>query len=319
MKLSIVATMYRSAEYVEPFCDRIAAAARQMTEDFEIVLVNDGSPDDALQRAVARADRDPHVSVVDLSRNFGHHKAIMTGLAHAGGDLVYLTDIDLEEPPEWIIPFHAQLKEQGCDVVYGQQETRRGGWWERWSGQLFYTLVNYLTQLDLPHNIVTTRLMTRRYVEALLRFEEREFFIAGLWQLAGFDQRPRVIQKQTGSETTYNLRRKLGILVQMVTSFSAAPLVMTFYLGVFIFCGAGLYTSYLVINHMFLSNPMPGWTSVMASVWLLGGIIIALIGMIGIYLSKVFSETKHRPYTVVRQVYGRNQPPTTDSGLRSNL
>lgn len=307
MKLSIVATMYRSAEYVEPFCDRITAAVQQITDDFEIVLVNDGSPDDALQRAIARAEQDPRVSVVDLSRNFGHHKAMMTGLAHTDGDLVYLIDIDLEEQPEWIIPFHRQLKEQSCDMVYGQQETRRGAWWERWSGQWFYILVNYLTRLDLPQNIVTARLMTRRYVDALLRFEEREFFIAGLWQLAGFDQRPRIVQKLAGSETTYNLRRKLSILVQMVTSFSAAPLAMTFYFGLFIATGAGLYTAYLVVNALFLSNPMPGWTSVMASVWLLGGIIIALIGMIGIYLAKVFSETKKRPYTIVRRVYKRNR------------
>lgn len=316
MKLSIVATMYRSAEYVEPFCDRIAAAARKITDDFEIVLVNDGSPDDALQRAIARAEQDPRVSVVDLSRNFGHHKAMMTGLAHTDGDLVYLIDIDLEELPEWIIPFHHQLTEQSCDVVYGQQEIRRGGAWERWSGQWFYILVNYLTRLDLPQNIVTARLMTRRYVDALLRFEEREFFIAGLWQLAGFDQQPQIVQKLAGSETTYNLRRKFSILVQMVTSFSAAPLALTFYFGLFIATGAGLYTAYLVVNALFLSNPMPGWTSVMASVWLLGGIIIALIGMIGIYLAKIFAETKKRPYTIVRQVYrhGGSQLPTPDSG-----
>ncbi|MFZ1547919.1 MAG: glycosyltransferase family 2 protein [Candidatus Nitrotoga sp.] len=311
MKLSIVATMYRSFEYVDPFCERIATAAREITDDFEIILVNDGSPDDALQRAVARAGNDPRLIVVDLSRNFGHHKAMMTGLDYAQGDLVYLTDIDLEEPPEWVIPFHTQLKEQQCDVVYGQQAARRGGWFERWSGQWFYSLVNALTDLDLPHNLVTSRLMTRRYVRALLRFKEREFFIAGLWQLAGFDQRPQVINKLAGSETTYTLRRKLNILVQMVTSFSAAPLRLTFYFGAFIFVCAAFYTTYLVINQLFLANPMPGWTSVMASVWLLGGTIIALIGMIGIYLAKVFTETKHRPYTIVRQVYGTDNQRLT--------
>ena len=151
--------------------------------------------------------------------------------------------------------------------------------------------------------------------DALLKFEEYEYFIAGLWQLAGFDQRPQFVQKQTVSETTYNLRRKFSILVQMVTSFSAAPLVVIFYLGILIFFGAVIYTTYLITNQLFLSNPMPGWTSVMASVWLLGGFMIALIGVIGIYLAKVFSETKRRPLTIVRQIYRHGVPPTVNSVL----
>ena len=310
MKLSVVATMFHSAQYIDEFCKRIAAAAKELTDDFEIILVNDGSPDESLEIAVARAEKDKHLIVVDLSRNFGHHKAMMTGLDYAQGDLVYLTDIDLEEDPEWVIPFYSQLKEQGCDVVYGQQEARRGGWLERWSGRWFYGLVNLLTDLDLPKNLVTSRLMTRRYVQALLQFKEQEFFIAGLWQLAGFDQHPQVINKQAGSESTYTFRRKLNLLVQMVTSFSALPLKLTFYFGVIIFFGALLYTGYLVINQLFLANPVAGWTSVMASVWLLGGTIIALIGVTGIYLSKIFSETKHRPYTIVRHVYGANKKPS---------
>lgn len=158
--------------------------------------------------------------------------------------------------------------------------------------------------------------MTKRYLDALLRFEEHEFFIAGLWQLAGFEQQPRIVQKLAGTETTHNLQRKLSILEQMVTSFSAAPLAMTFYFGLFIAAGAGRYTAYPVVNALFLSNPMPGWTSVMASVWLPGGIIIALIGMIGIYLAKICAETKQRPYTIVRKVYrhGGGQLPMSDSG-----
>lgn len=305
MKISIVSTLYQSAPYIEGFHQRMTAAAQAISDDFEIILVNDGSPDDSLQRAVALSDRDKHVIVVDLSRNFGHHKAMMTGLAHAVGDLTFLIDIDLEEQPEWLAPFHRQLQEERCDVVYGVQEHRRGGLMERLSGDWFYRLVSFLTDLDLPRNIVTARLMTRRYVNALLRFDEREFFIAGLWQLAGFEQHPQRVNKLAGSETTYTLARKLSILINLVTSFSAAPLVATFYFGLLIIAIASLYTAYLVFNWLFLAQPLAGWTSVIASIWLLGGIVIALIGVIGIYLAKIFTETKRRPYTIVRQVYGK--------------
>lgn len=304
MKLSIVATLYQSAPYIGEFHRRASAAARQLVgEDFEIVLVNDGSPDDSLDVAVALIESDSHVVVVDLSRNFGHHKAMMTGLAHAKGDRVFLTDIDLEEEPEYLIAFADDMRSDSCDVVYGVQEQRKGGRIERWTGRWFYSLFKVLTGLALPENVATSRLMTRRYVDALLRHEEREIFIAGLWHITGFVQRAHVVRKYSTSETTYTFRRKMSLLVNSVTSFSNAPLVGIFYVGVSISLVATIYIVYLIFNRMFLSRPLSGWTSVMGSIWLLGGLVISFIGVVGIYLSKIYSETKRRPYTIVRQVY----------------
>ena len=306
MKLSIVATLYQSALYVGEFHRRASAAARQLVgEDFEIVLVNDGSPDDSLDIAVALTESDSRVVVVDLSRNFGHHKAMMTGLAHAKGDRVFLTDIDLEEEPEYLIAFADDMQSDSCDVVYGVQEQRKGGHIERWTGQWFYSLFKVLTGLALPENVVTSRLMTRRYVDALLRHEEREIFIAGLWHITGFVQCAHVVRKYSTSETTYTFRRKMSLLVNSVTSFSNAPLVGIFYVGVSISLVATIYIVYLIFNRMFLSRPLSGWTSVMGSIWLLGGMVISFIGIVGIYLSKIYSETKRRPYTIVRQVYAK--------------
>jgi putative glycosyltransferase len=278
-----------------------------MTDDYEIVLVNDGSPDKSLVLAVHLAELDSHVIVVDLSRNFGHHKAMMTGLSHSYGEQVFLIDSDLEEEPEWLLSFSAQMERDRCDVVYGVQDQRRGGLFERWSGEWFYRFFRMLTGLTLPENIVTARLMTRRYVDALLRHDEREVFLAGLWHITGFDQRSQTIKKHNTSGTTYTLRRKMSVLVNSVTSFSNAPLKAIFYVGVAISLLAGGYTTYLIINWLFLAQPLSGWTSVMASIWLLGGSIISFIGVIGIYLSKIFSETKHRPYTIVRQIYGKKE------------
>lgn len=308
MKLSIVATLYQSASYVREFCARATEQAQAFAgDDYEIVLVNDGSPDSSLELAVAEHQADPHVVVVDLSRNFGHHKAMMTGMAHARGDHVFLIDSDLEELPEWLSEFAEQMRRDRCDVVYGVQHRRKGDRFEQLTGAWFYTLFRAVTGISLPQSIVTARLMTRRYVNALLLHDEREFFIAGLWHLTGFDQRPCLVAKLSHSETTYTLRRKISLLVNSVTSFSNAPLVAIFYVGISIFATAVLYSSYSVYIWLTVDQPVTGYTSLIASIWLLGGLMISFMGVIGIYLSKIFSEAKRRPYTIVREVFRRAQ------------
>lgn len=307
MKLSIVATLYRSAPYIDEFYRRASAAARQQVgEDYEIVLVNDGSPDDSLERAVALTEKDAHVVVVDLSRNFGHHKAMMAGLEYALGDLIFLVDSDLEEEPEWLSNFSGIMTSERADVVYGVQQSRKGGLLERWSGELYYTVFNWLSNIDHPRNITTARLMTRRYVNALLQFRERELVISCLWVITGFKQCQCPVKKHGSSVTTYNLAKKLAHVANSITSFSEVPLRLIFYMGAFIFACSLLYTAMLVFNRVFLSHPVDGWTSVMVSIWLLGGMVISFVGVLGIYLSKIFSETKQRPYTIVREVYGRS-------------
>ena len=134
MKLSIVATLYHSGAYIDEFCKRATVAARQLAGDeYEIILVNDGSPDNSLDIAVQLTKKDKHIVVVDLSRNFGHYKAMMTGLAHAGGQEIFLIDSDLEEEPEWLALFAEKKARDKCDVVYGVQERRKGSFFERLS------------------------------------------------------------------------------------------------------------------------------------------------------------------------------------------
>jgi putative glycosyltransferase len=305
VKLSIVATLYQSAPYIAEFHQRITSAARQLVGDeYEIVLVNDGSPDHSLALAV-ELTLDPRVIVIDLSRNFGHHKAMMTGLSHANAEQVFLIDIDLEEEPECLLSFANAMISEKADVVFGVQQQRKGKGFERFTGEWFWQLFNLLTGLKLPKNIATARLMSRRYVDALLAHGEREVFIAGLWHITGFKQVPQVIQKHSSSATTYTLRRKLSLLVNSITSFSNKPLVSIFYVGVAISLAALMYITYLVFHWSFGSKLLSGWTSVMASIWLLGGLIMSSVGVVGIYLSKIFSETKQRPYTIVREIFGR--------------
>ncbi len=305
--LSVVATLYRSAPYLEEFHRRVTAAAERAAPDFEVVLVNDGSPDESLEAAVALCGRDPRVRVVDLSRNFGHHKAMMTGLAHARGERVFLIDSDLEEEPELLDGFLAEMGRTGADVVYGVQERRRGGAWERFTGWLFYSLFDLLTTCPIPRNLLTVRLMTRRYVEALLQHRDREVFLAGLWAITGFLQVPLVVRKLDKGSTTYTLRRKAAILVNSVTAFSNRPLVIIFWLGIAISLTAGAAAAYMVVRRLFFGVLLAGWPSLIVSIWLLGGLTIFCVGILGIYLSRIFTEVKDRPYTVVRRVYG--EPP----------
>lgn len=304
MKLSIVSTLYRSASYINEFHARASATARHLVEDdFEIILVNDGSPDNSLDVAVKIAEQDSHVVVVDLSRNFGHHKAMMTGLAHARGERIYLIDSDLEEEPEWLERFAAQMEEENTDVVYGVQRERKGGTFERITGSIFYKLFRTLTGIDQPNNIVTARLMSRRYVQALLNHQERELNIGGLWIITGYKQTTQVVRKHSSSPTTYTLSGKLSHLVNAVTSFSSQPLVFTFYSGLLISISALLFIAYLFLRYFFISTPPSGYTSLIASIWFFSGLIIFFLGVQGIYLSKIFTEVKQRPYTIIRHIY----------------
>jgi putative glycosyltransferase len=307
MKLSIVATLYKSAPHITEFYQRASAVAKQLVgSDYEILLVNDGSPDESLDIAVQLTKEDNHIVVVDLSRNFGHHKAMMTGLDYATGERFFLIDSDLEEEPEWLLSFTKQMEAEESDVVYGVQSKRKGEFFEQITGNIFYIIFRYLTGIAQPNNIVTARLMSRRYVDSLLLHQERELNIGGLWVITGFSQSQQTVQKHATSPTTYSLAKKLSHLVNAVTSFSSKPLVYTFYSGLFISITAITYITYLAIRY-FIATPPGGYTSIIASIWLFSGLIIFFIGLQGIYISKVFSEVKQRPNSIIRHVYKHSQ------------
>ena len=155
----------------------------------------------------------------------------MTGLAHARGDLVFLLDCDLEEEPEWLLRFHETLRRTGADVVYGVQAIRKGGIVERVGGAVFYTLLNRMLSDPIPRNVLTVRLMTRRYVQALVQHLDREICLAGLWVITGFDQQPIEVVKGSRPGSSYSVRARASSLVNAVTSFSNRPLIYIFYLG----------------------------------------------------------------------------------------
>lgn len=307
MMLSIVTTLYNSAPYIEEFYDRVSAAASQITHDFEVVFVNDGSPDNSLEVALELYRKYPRIVIVDLSRNFGHHKAMMTGLIHARGDLVFLLDSDLEEEPELLHKFYDEMQRTGADVVFGVQEQRKGKLFERVSGSLYFKVFNLFSTHPIPTNHITARLMTRGYVSALIGHQEREFVMSGLWALTGFQQVPLTVRKHQKPTSTYGLGRKISHLVNAITSFSNKPLVLIFYLGCVIVLISSIAAIDLIVRKLLFGTLLEGWASLIVSIWLLGGLTIFCLGVIGIYLAKVFIEVKQRPYTIVKQTYGIEQ------------
>ncbi len=308
MKISIVTTMYCSAQYIEEFYSRISASVSKITKNYEMIFVNDGSPDRSLEIAVNLFKNDKKVKVLDLSRNFGHHKAIMAGLAHTTGNYVFLIDCDLEEEPEWIEFFWEELnKDDSTDVIYGVQEKRKGNIWNRSTGFIFYKFYNMLSDVKIQKDVVTVRLMKKNYVKALLSYQERELFLAGIFADAGFNQKSVTVIKGHNSPTTYSLKRRINLMINSITSFSNKPLRIIFYTGLIVCFISVIFTIRVFFKKLFGNVELSGWTSLILSIWLLGGIIIFSIGVIGIYLSKVFNEIKLRPNSIVKKIYEKKK------------
>jgi|TARA_B110000261_G_C13056229_1_gene346261 putative glycosyltransferase len=307
MKLSIVTTLFGSAAYINEFYERSLLVARELVgEDFEIIFVNDGSPDNSLEIGLSLMEQDEKIKIIDLSRNFGHHKAMMLGLEHAQGKKIFLIDIDLEEQPEWLVSFNSLMLSEDADVVYGVQASRKGNFFERMSGYFFYRLFRFFTKLDQANNLTTARLMSSRYVQALISHREREINIGGLWVITGFKQCHHEVTKLSTSPSVYTNRHKLDHLMNSITSFSSLPLRFSFYAGVAISFSAFLFIGYQFYLYIF-KTPPEGYVSVIASIWLFSGLIILLNSIQGIYISKIFMEVKQRPQTIIRKIYQTNE------------
>ncbi len=302
MKLSIVTTLYRSANHIEEFYSRASAVAQEYAgNDYEIIMVNDGSPDNSLDLAIQLAEKDNHLKVIELSRNFGQHKAMITGLRHACGEEIFILDDDLEEAPEWLLPFAEEMHKHDVDVVFGVQESRKGGWFERISGRAFYWLYNKLCGTVMHANPANARIMKKKYVEAVLSYTEREFFLGGIMASAGFKQRHMTVKKLSISPSNYSLYKKFIQFTNAVLSFSNAPLYFIFIVGIAISILSVFYVLYTLIIYLIYGSVVSGWASTIVSLYFLGGVIIACLGVVGLYISKIFVEVKQRPYTIIRR------------------
>jgi putative glycosyltransferase len=307
MKISVVTTLYYSEKYIREFYSCVVESVKKISPDYEIIFVNDGSPDYSLNVVLELQKSDKNIVVIDLSRNFGHHRAIMTGLNHASGDYVFLIDSDLEEKPELVNLYWDEMQNsEGVDVVYGIQDRRKGGFFERVSGRIWYFLFSFLSDIDYPSDSLTARLMTKKYVENVICYNEKELEIWGIFVLTGFNQKTITVSKGSKGISTYTLRRKLALVIDSVTSFSSKPLTYIFVLGLVMTFISGIYIIYLISMRYLYNEIPPGWSSTLVSLWFIGGLLIFCIGIIGVYLSKMFLEIKNRPLTIIRNIYKRN-------------
>lgn len=302
-QLSIVTTVFRSATFLDEFYVRITEAARKLGVSYELLFVNDGSPDDSAKVLTAIAAKDPRVFVIHLSRNFGHHEAAFEGLLRARGENVYIIDCDLEEQPEWLTDFWAAIKaDPSKDLVYGVGAERTGSAFNRLSGRLFYKLFNLVSDFKIPANVMTTRIMTRRYIEALSGFSERMVVMAGIYEMVGFRSSALVKQKSSKRGSSYSFLRRYRLMINSIVSFSSIPLELVFYSGLAITTLSALISLGLLYGWLVTDLIVPGWVSIVMSIWLVGGIVISFLGIISIYLSVVFKEVKARPRTIVKAV-----------------
>lgn len=304
LKLSVVTSLYRSSRYIDAFYRRIVADAETLTPVFEIVFVNDASPDDSLEVARRLCAADSRVKIIDLARNFGQHRALMCGMRHADGECVFLIDVDLEEEPENLGRFWRAMDEDPeIDVVVGQLEKKTLPFTKTFTSDLFYKVFNAFSPVKVSDRDIVSRLMRRSYVDALLQYGETELFLPAVWKDAGFRQKRIVATKMYDGNSSYTFRKKLTMAIDAITSFSSKPLTGIFYLGLISSGTAGLVILYLFVQKIFWGRVFLGWTSLMAALFLIGGVIIFSIGVVGIYVSKIFSEVKGRPTSIVRAIY----------------
>lgn len=301
--LSIVTTLYRSAETIAIFVERALSAGSKVAHEVELVVVDDGSPDESAAIVRNLVDADSRIRLVQLSRNFGHHKAMLVGLEEAHGDMIFLIDSDLEEPPELLADMMNVMVGNPVDCLYGVQKERKGGMIERWSGRAFYWLFATLGEVNMPENVSTIRLMTQRYVRSLLLFRDKHPVFVPLSLLAGYPQAPFGFVKESTSKTTYSLRRRISLMLLAIISFSGRPLQLMFFASLVMALAGLVYGTYVVILAL-MGAVQDGWSSLMAVVVFFFSLNAVFTGLIGLYVKQVLDEVKDRPRSVVQEIYG---------------
>jgi putative glycosyltransferase len=306
MKLSIVSTLYHSAPYLKAFTERVSATAKKCVgDDYESILVNDGSPGRSLETAVALHEQNSKITVIDLARNFGRHRAIMTGLSHAIGDHVVLVDCDLEEEPELLETFFNRIKGSDLEAVYGVMLQREGEFFRKNLRAFF------LFGARLPGgNEIPAKPAHGAPHEHALRPQpglspRKRTLLRRPLPYHRLQARKVPVKKHSKDTTTYHLRRKLSTAINSIASFSEKPPSYIFITGFFISAISGVAIVYLLSMWFLYLIKVQGWTSLLVSIWFLGGLSIFFIGINGIYVSKIFIEVKERPYSIIRTTYRR--------------
>jgi polyisoprenyl-phosphate glycosyltransferase len=308
--LSIVVPVFNESEVISHFYARIKNLVDSLdTISYELIFIDDGSTDNSYQELSALAKEDNHLTLLKFSRNFGHQIAITAGIDYAKGDAVVVIDADLQDPPEVIKDFIDKWNE-GYDVVYGVREKRQGeSKIKILTATLFYRILKFLIDFDIPLNVGDFRLMSRRVVDKLKNFNEKDRFIRGLVSWVGFKQTGvyYIRDERYAGETKYPYRKMIKFAFDGITSFSNVPLKLASWLGYLTSTFAFLYAINIFIQKI-IGYTVEGLATVVIGMLFLGGVQLICLGIIGEYIGRIFTEAKQRPMYVIEEIFESEIP-----------
>jgi glycosyltransferase involved in cell wall biosynthesis len=308
---SIVSPVFGCVDSLPKLCKQLDECLSNITAHYEIILVNDASPDASWQTIQALAKGDPRIKGVDLSRNFGQQAAITAGLSHAAGEWVVVMDCDLQDQPKEIAKLYAKAQE-GFDVVYGRRHQRQDTRIKITLSRLYRKLFDYLTDSSSDPAVANFGIYRQTVIEAFLTMRERNRTLQLFIRWLGFRNTSVDIEhaSRCSGKSAYSYRKLFQIALSNILSQSNKPLKISIAFGLFMATASLLYALFLVVLHLHTGFSVPGWTSVMVSLYFIGGLIFTNLGMLGLYVGKVFEEAKGRPLYVVRERTWSNQHPS---------
>ena len=315
--VSIVVPVFNEEPVLEELYRRVSAVLDDAGENWELILVNDGSRDRSAAVIAQLHENDNRVKGVSFSRNFGFQIAATAGLDHAQGDAIILSDADLQDPPEVYPEMLARWRE-GYDVVYGQRKSREGEtFFKLITAKIFYRLIYRITDIDIPLDTGDFRLMDRRVVDAIRHMPERNRFLRGLVPWVGYKQIGVEYERDArfaGESKFGGVRQMLPFALDAITSFSYVPLQVATYLGFIIAAVSGLAILAVILVRLFgPETPLLGQATTLVAVLFLGGVQLISLGIIGEYLGRIYDEVKGRPLYLVDKTWGMKEK---DEGRR---
>jgi len=313
--LSIVIPCFNEVECLAALHARLSVAAEAAVgKDYELVLVNDGSTDGTWPMMRELAANDERLVAINLSRNHGHQLALTAGLDLCRGDIVLIIDADLQDPPELLSDMMATMAREQADVVYGVRTQRDGETpFKRATAHAFYRMLARATEVDIPVDAGDFRLISRRALDALLAMPEQARFIRGMVAWIGFRQVPFAYErdKRFAGTTKYPLRKMIRFAVDALTGFSSAPLKLASHAGLWLAVGSLLVMLYILAGWL-SGRAIPGWTSLMLVVVIIGAVQMFVLGLMGEYIGRLYSQAKQRPLYIVQDIAGRSIPEARD-------
>lgn len=308
LQLTVLSPCFRDADNLPELHRRITEVCAKLAISYELLLVDDGSPDATWAGIQDLAVRDRHVNGIRLSRNFGHQLAVTAGLSRARGDRVLILDSDLQDPPE-LLPQMMALMDKGADNVYGRRLSRKGvPVWKKWAYKSYYQLLTFFAGVDIPQDTGDFRLISRRVVEAINAMPERDRFLRGMISWSGFQQVAVDYHRDArfSGSSGYTLSKLLHFAIDGITSFSVKPLRIATLFGVFTGLLSLLFAGYVALETILHGQPVAGWSSLIVAILFVGSLQLFVLGIIGEYLGRLFIESKGRPLFIVAETTGRH-------------